>query len=377
MEFYLVGGAIRDLLQGRCPHELDFVFSGCREDFLSTHPDARPVGKSIKVCLWQGRECMPLQGGHILKDLATRDLTVNALALDSTGRLFFHPQALEDLQNKILRPASSGALARDPARVYRLARFAALWPDWQISEEAIEQMRSLSTVNLATLPAERVGRELIKALHGAKPGHFFKVLVEGKALLPWFKELADTMHIPAGSTAWQENSVLGHSLRIMNAVAGDPLAAWMALCHDLGKMKISPAMLPHHYEHKQRGVDLAVALARRLRLSAIHAKAGALSCTEHMKAGIYEQLRPATRRDLLWRVHHSGFGPSFWRMIDAKSGKTISATAMADLQAILSVHLPVVWRDKGRQSANYLRQMHCRVLAEQIRHRNGVLGQIS
>ena len=60
MELYLVGGAVRDMLVGRTPTALDFAFDGTVEDFLDLHPDARRVGKSVHVCLWRGRECMPL-----------------------------------------------------------------------------------------------------------------------------------------------------------------------------------------------------------------------------------------------------------------------------------------------------------------------------
>lgn len=104
-----MGGAVRDLLLGRVPVELDFAFSGDMADFLAAHPDARPVGKSVRVCLWRGRECMPLRGGSLEADLLARDLTVNAMALDSRGLLRFHPEALADLRARRLRPASSTA----------------------------------------------------------------------------------------------------------------------------------------------------------------------------------------------------------------------------------------------------------------------------
>ena len=125
MELYLVGGAVRDLLLGRRPTDLDFAFDGTMADFLAAHPEAVRVGKSVDVCLWHGRECMPLRGGTLAADFEARDLTINALALDTAGRLHSHPQALEDLRNSLLRPASPTAFADDPTRVFRLARFAA------------------------------------------------------------------------------------------------------------------------------------------------------------------------------------------------------------------------------------------------------------
>ena len=364
MELYLVGGAVRDMLVGRTPTELDFAFDGTVEDFLDLHPDARRVGKSVHVCLWRGRECMPLRGNSPENDLMARDLTINALALDSVGRLYAHPQALHDLRRRILRPASPTSFACDPTRIFRLARFAAAWPDWSIDKNAFEQMRALSAAELAALPAERVGREILKALGAPAPGRFFRVLVQGQALRPWLAELDQASRIPAGPAQWHNNSVLGHSLRIMDMVAGDAVTAWMALCHDLGKIQTDPALLPHHYGHEKRGIALSTELARRLRLPVRFAKAGAIAAAEHMKGGMYSMLRPGTRRDLLWRVHAAGLDQRFWRLVDADSGSPLSTVALAHLAVLLDLRLPEEWRDKGEISARKLRDMHCQALAK-------------
>lgn len=365
MKLYLVGGAVRDMLLGRTPTELDFAFTGGLENFLSLHPDARRVGKSVHVCLWHGRECMPLRGNGPEEDLMARDLTVNALALDDTGKLYMHPQAVSDLRQRVLRPASPTAFADDPTRIFRMARFAAFWPDWRIDKSAFEQMRALTHAERAALPAERVGRELLKALAAPAPGRFFRILAQGQSLAPWFAELDVAGSIPAGPQKWHSNSVLGHSLRIIDMVAGDSLAVWMALCHDLGKILTDPALLPHHYGHEKCGIALSLELARRLRLPTRFAKAGVLAASEHMKGGMYATLRPGTRRDLLWRVHAAGFDQAFWRLVDADSGNPISATAFAHLAVLLGVRLPKGWHNKGEASARKLRELHCQALARQ------------
>ena len=252
---------MRDLLLGRMPTELDFSFSGSMDDFLAAHPDAVCVGKSVNVCLWHGRECMPLRGGTLASDLAARDLTINALALDSAGRLHMHPKAVDDLRNKMMRPASPTAFADDPTRIFRLARFASRWPDWRIAREAFEQMRATPKTLLAAIPAERVAKEMLKALALPRPARFFRVLAQGDCLSPWFEEHERARYIPAGPVKWHANSVLGHSLRLMDELAGDAMAVWMALCHDLGKIGTDPALLPHHYGHEVRGVPLALTLS--------------------------------------------------------------------------------------------------------------------
>lgn len=191
----------------------------------------------------------------------------------------------------------------------------------------------------------------------------FRVLAQGGCLLPWFTEHERARHIPAGPRQWHSNSVLGHSLRLMDMLAGDAMAVWMALCHDLGKIVTDPALLPHHYGHEGRGVALAQNLAKRLRLPTAYAKAGALAAEEHMKAGMFASLRAGTRRDLLWRVERLGFTRPFWKLADADSNTSVSAMAYPDLEAIAAVRLPREWHDRGQASARKLRDMQCQALA--------------
>ena len=364
MNLYLVGGAVRDILLGRIPRELDFCFDGRREDFLASHPGATLVG-SLHVCLWNGCEFMPLRGASLEEDLMARDLTVNALALDRKGRLLAHPRALDDLRAGILRPASPTAFASDPGRVFRLARFAACWPRWRIAPEAWQQMRRLTRQDLAALPAERVGRELLKALEAPAPGRFLHMLLLARCLAPWFEELERAARVPAGPARWHgRDSVLDHTIRVMDGCAGDGMAAWMALCHDLGKTATPPDLWPHHYGHEDRGVPLGQALAQRLRLSTRHGKAAALACAEHMRAGRYAELRTGTRRDVLWRVERSGFSLPFWKMVDADSGRMVSATALHHRDVLCAVHLPEAWRNRGRESEQHLRDLQCQALAK-------------
>ena len=363
MSIYLVGGAVRDLLLGRRPGDLDFAFSGSLESFAASHAGARAVGVSVRVCLWRGREYMPLHENSPERDLAARDLTINALALEENGRLHCHPQALRDLRDGILRPASSSAFESDPLRVFRVARFAAALPRFRLADECAAYMRAVPDEALRAIPAERVGRELLKALAAPKPGRFLKVLDETSCLRVWFPELIAASVVPAGPLPWHADSVLDHLAAVMDAVQGDPLAVWMALCHDLGKLSTPPEELPHHYGHEKRGILPAVKLGRRLRLPRIYQQAGALAAEEHMRAGLLLSMRPGSQRDVLWRVHRSGLHDSFWRMVDADGGHPLSAEATRRVALLQKIHLPPEWRDRGRSSEVRLREMHCAALS--------------
>lgn len=161
---YLVGGAVRDRLLGRTPREYDFAFDADEATFLQRNPEARKVGKSVSVFLLRGQEFMPLEG-TLEEDMRRRDLTINALAEDRDGNLLGHPDALSDLREGILRPASPTSFRDEPVRVFRLARMACELPSFTVHPEAVAQMRAVAGEGLlGRIPAERVGRELMKAL---------------------------------------------------------------------------------------------------------------------------------------------------------------------------------------------------------------------
>lgn len=363
MTTFLVGGAVRDLLLGGAVCECDYTFTGTIEAFLQQHPAARMVGRSVKVCLLDGKDHMPLRGPTITDDLASRDLTINALALEANGILHMHPLALHDLQQGILRPASPTAFLDDPARIFRAARFAAHFADFRVDDAVYTQMRDPHVQAAQTeLPAERVGREVLKALGCPKPSRFLQVLAQGGLLTPWFAELHGADTLPAGPPQWHRGTILEHIGEVMDAVAGDPLSVWMALCHDLGKVSTPPDILPHHYGHEKRGVDAAISLADRLALPKRYSEAGAVAAREHMKGGTYAQLRVGTRRDLLMAVHNAGLDIPFWHLVNADSHSHISSLAHAELKILLAIRLAPEWHNKGQISANKLRALHCAAL---------------
>ncbi|MFR1532934.1 MAG: hypothetical protein ACLSTO_04260 [Bilophila wadsworthia] len=184
---YLVGGAVRDRLLGRTPREYDFAFDADEATFLQRNPEARKVGKSVSVFLLRGQEFMPLEG-TLEEDMRRRDLTINALAEDRDGNLLGHPDALSDLREGILRRASPTSFRDEPVRVFP-ARMAANCRRSRFIPRLWRRCAPWREGLLGRIPAERVGRELMKALASPKPSRWLSVLAEGNCLSPWFREL--------------------------------------------------------------------------------------------------------------------------------------------------------------------------------------------
>ncbi len=179
---HIVGGAVRDLLRGHEPQDLDLVVEG---DAVAL---AAQLGESIKAHERFGtatfrlggfsydiassrRERYPQPGALPLiepaglqEDLKRRDFTVNAmaLALDDAelGRLRFFPGALEDLAAGRLRILHPRSFLDDPTRLLRIARYGA-----RLGMVADPQTRELVSQALVadaldSVSGERVGAEL-------------------------------------------------------------------------------------------------------------------------------------------------------------------------------------------------------------------------
>lgn len=376
MDIFLVGGAVRDMLLGRPPGGArDFVFFGTDEDFLSRYPTARRAGKTFPVYIHQGREYARARGADIDEDLAARDLTINALALGVTGAqaglVHAHPRALADLHDGVLRPCSATAMAEDPLRVFRAARFAAALPAFRPHPELLGQMREAAAKGrLAGLTAERVGAELQKACAAPRPGNFLRLLAAAGCLGSWFAELAPATDIAAGPRPWHDESVLEHTAQVMDRLAADsagPMAVYMALCHDLGKVLTDPANWPHHYGHEKLGRQPARALGERLKLPGRWIDAGEAASGLHMKAGCYQELRPGKRVDLLHRLHGLDLAEELFALVKADGDLDFRAEAAGDLAAMLAVKLPARARNLGQASGRRLRVLRCQALARKRR----------
>lgn len=141
---WLVGGAVRDLMLGTEPRELDVAVegaaepllralggsvteherfgtatvntSGCRFDVARTRTETYAEHGALPDVAWSG----------IDDDLARRDVTVNAIAISLPGgELRQWPGALDDLRAGVLRVLHDRSFADDPTRVWRVARYAA------------------------------------------------------------------------------------------------------------------------------------------------------------------------------------------------------------------------------------------------------------
>jgi tRNA nucleotidyltransferase (CCA-adding enzyme) len=182
---WVVGGVVRDLLLGRpIGGILDVVVEG--DAVALARRAAARVGGRVVVHDRFGTATVELDGDgfdvaatrretyarpgalpdvelgvSVEEDLARRDFTVNAIAVNlSTGFLCAHPDALSDVRAGVLRVLHPCSFVDDPTRLVRLARYSArlgFHADPDTSALAVEAVRG-GAVSTAT--PSRLGAEL-------------------------------------------------------------------------------------------------------------------------------------------------------------------------------------------------------------------------
>jgi len=305
IDVFLVGGAVRDLLQGKHPKDYDFVAFSTPERLISLGGKFTDSKTCIPVFLFnidgiQVEVALPrkeiktgkgykgfsfsVEEVSLIDDLSRRDFTINAIAMDSNGNIIDPFNGVNDLKNKILRAVNPQAFADDPLRVIRLCRFSS--KGFSPTEETLNLARKVSREEFEALPVERFINELIKALHEPYSSEFFKCLINiPTACSVFFPELLQSKEIPAGPAQYHpEGSLFNHIVSTISKCSS-PISKFMALFHDIGKLLTPKELLPHHYNHDSpKAVKFAEEICKRLRVPSTYVKAAKLAVRLHMKA---------------------------------------------------------------------------------------------
>lgn len=194
MKTYLVGGAVRDTLLGIIPKDMDYVIVGASAqdiDNLVNFQGYKQVGEDFPVFLhpvtgeeyalarterkvgvgYGGFEVYASPDVTLEEDLARRDLTINAMAMDlETGEIIDPFGGQDDLKLGVLRHVSD-AFAEDPLRVLRVARFVARY-GFSVEMKTTQLMKQIvADGELHHVSRDRIWVELEKIL-GEKHTYF-------------------------------------------------------------------------------------------------------------------------------------------------------------------------------------------------------------
>ena len=323
---YRVGGAVRDRLLGLPVHEQDWVVVGTTPEGMRK-AGFLPVGKDFPVFLHPEtreeyalarteRKTAPGYHGFVFHadpsvrledDLRRRDLTINAMAEDATGRLIDPFGGRQDLERRLLRHVSP-AFAEDPVRILRVARFMARFAPlgFRVADETMALMRSMVAAGeVDALVPERVWQEMVRALAEPAPRAFVETLRACGALARLLPELDRLWGVPQPAKYHPEIDTGVHVMLVLDQacrLSPEPRVRLAALLHDLGKGTTPPEQWPHHHGHEQRGARLVREVCFRLKAPNEFRELAELVAREHGQIHRAPTLRPATVLELLERA---------------------------------------------------------------------------
>lgn len=322
---YLVGGAVRDELLGLEIKDRDYVVVGSTPEEMASQ-GFEPIGKDFPVFLHPKtkdeyalarteRKSGKGYHGFVFKadpsitledDLSRRDLTMNAIAKDSQGRLIDPFGGQEDIKNKVIKHVSP-AFAEDPVRVLRVARFMSRYAHlgFTVDPDTLALMQQLVNAGeMETLVAERVWQEIKNALNQETPSAFFMTLRECGALKVLLPEIDCLFGIPQ-TKRWHPEIDTGiHAmLAIDQAKNLENDVAYAVMVHDLGKGITPEDVLPSHRGHEMAGVPLVKAVSKRLKVPNHYNKLALNVCQWHLHSHTIMELRASTIEKLFSRLN--------------------------------------------------------------------------
>lgn len=277
---YVVGGAVRDMILGKDPHDFDIMVTGLPQEEVR-HALSQLPGKlmatgsmnadtdedkidtahafgvfhyyegseedKVEIALprreqstGSGSKNFDKQVDHTMspeEDLYRRDFTANAMAVNlNNGQLIDPFDGSSDVRNRRLRTLHTKSLGDDPLRTVRaLTAFSkhGLYPD----DETKAQMQQYAG-ELTHLPQDRIRKELDKLFTGQHPGEAIRLAQETGVLPFMLPEVSNTFGW-AQNNPHHELELFDHLTNVLDRAVerkpGDNDFALAALLHDIGK----------------------------------------------------------------------------------------------------------------------------------------------
>ena len=315
---YLVGGAVRDTLRRVQSHDWDFATNARPEEILQIFPDGfydnkfGTVGVAGKHLIgdhnYKGEDINWLDevfeittfrkeygykdkrhpdkivwGESIEDDLARRDFTINAMAIEliDNHKLFDTSEEKErhliidpfdgqkDLDRNIIRSVGSPGerFREDALRMIRAVRFGAQL-GFTIEELTLEAIRENSDL-IVHISMERISEELQKILLSPFPAEGIMLLHNTGLLQFIIPELEEGIGVAQAGR--HIHDVWKHNIETLRECSSsDPIVRLAALIHDIGKPRTykeeGPRGITFH-GHEVVGASMAYHIAKRLKLS--------------------------------------------------------------------------------------------------------------
>jgi len=273
---FIVGGAVRsiflqlpiidwDIATSAQPKEIKKIFCDIRF-FALKHNTVTLVrsGRHFEVTAFRG------QGGCLEDDLAHRDFTINAMALDPQRNEFLDPfGGRMDIQARQIRAVGDPKkrFQEDPIRLLRAVRLATELA-FKIETRTLETLSCLAN-SIHKVAPERIREELMKVLMSSKPSVGFNLMRRTGILRQFLPELLEGYLKRQNSH--HRYTVYKHIMETLDRVEPHPLLRLTALLHDIAKPRVREKIAGRwrFFGHEAASADLAAEILERLRFSRI------------------------------------------------------------------------------------------------------------
>ena len=314
---FFVGGAVRDLLLGRPPDDVDVATSARPGEIQALFDNAIPIGAAfgiitvvidgipVEVATFRAERGYSdgRRPDHVaytddeVLDVTRRDFTVNGLLLDpATKEIVDCVGGLDDLRAGVLRAIGDPVVrfGEDHLRILRLVRFAAKL-GFEL-DPASKAAASAAAGKLRLIAAERIRAELEKILAGPFPAEGFEMLAELGILKVVLPEVDALRGVEQPKQFHPEGDVFVHTMLLLRHAAWkDPDLMWSALLHDVGKPGTQTFRdgVPHFYGHEVLGAEMAAGILARLRLPSASVERITRAVRSHMRFASVHAMKKA------------------------------------------------------------------------------------
>ena len=209
-ETYIVGGFLRDFLLNKDSSDIDLaVKSGTAEKMAKFIADSisgyfvklDDVNHIYRVVFENKKDYIDIadiEGADIYEDLARRDFSMNALALNIKSMQLTDPYGgVKSIENKIIKAISEKNILDDPIRVLRAFRFQSTLGFTM--DENLKQITEKHAGLLKQTAPERINAELVKLFLGKRCVDSLKDMDNCGMLELIFPEVKEIKKVPPNS----------------------------------------------------------------------------------------------------------------------------------------------------------------------------------
>lgn len=283
-EAYLVGGCVRDYLMQREPHDWDICTSATPSEVLQLFKDDNVIETSLKhgtvtIVKKDGQYEVTTfrvdgeykDGRHpdevrfvtnLVDDLARRDFTINAIAMDADGTLYDPFCGARDIREHVIRCVGNAEnrFQEDGLRVLRALRFASVLgftvdvDTWEAIHDCKDMLNNIS--------AERIMTELRKLLAGKNVGNVLRAYPD--VLGVFIPEILPCVGFDQNNP-YHVYNVWDHIVDTIERAPAD--VRLVLLFHDIGKPSCytEDERGGHFYGHPAVSAKMADEIMRRLK----------------------------------------------------------------------------------------------------------------